>query len=141
MVQGVTTNVNEWYNEWQRVVQQMTTSDNEWQRVVQRVTTKDKEWNVWQRVITNDSQWQRMTGSGTTNENQWEQMKWVDFKFQNETKGQFGSRRTLFKTFRQHITTIYSAILIICKSGNWWHIFNIIFRVLIIQVFLHFFRH
>ena len=28
VVQPVTTNGNEWYNEWQRMVQQMTTSDN-----------------------------------------------------------------------------------------------------------------
>ena len=34
-------------NEWQRVVQRVTTHDNEWQRVVQRMTTSDNE---WQRV-------------------------------------------------------------------------------------------
>ena len=41
---------NEWYNEWQRVVQRVTTNDNEWQRV----TTNDKE---WQRVTRNDNEW------------------------------------------------------------------------------------
>ena len=39
---------DEWYIEWQRVVQRVTTSgtksDNEWQRMVQRVTTNDNEW-------------------------------------------------------------------------------------------------
>ena len=42
-----------------------TTSDNEWQRVVQRVTTSD---NKWQRVTTNDNEQQQVTASGTTNE-------------------------------------------------------------------------
>ena len=39
-----TSSDNEWYNEWQRVVQQVTTSDNEWQQLVQRVTTGGIEW-------------------------------------------------------------------------------------------------
>ena len=41
------------------------TGDNEWQRVVQRVTTSDK-------VTTSDNKWQWVTASdsgGTTNEN------------------------------------------------------------------------
>ena len=37
-----------------------------------------------------------MTGAGTTNENEWEPIKNCDFKFQNETKDQSGSRRILF---------------------------------------------
>ena len=58
MVQRVTTNDNEWYKEWQ----QMTTSDNEWQRVVSWVTNSDNEWyNEWQRVTTNGNVWQRVT--------------------------------------------------------------------------------
>ena len=28
-----TTSDNDWYNEWQRVIQRVTTNDNEWQRV------------------------------------------------------------------------------------------------------------
>ena len=48
----MTTNGNEWYNEWQRVVHGVTTSDNEWERVAK-----------------NDNEWQRVTASGTTNEN------------------------------------------------------------------------
>ena len=44
MTTSGTTNDNEWYNEWQRVVQQMTTSDNEWQWVVKRVTKSDIKW-------------------------------------------------------------------------------------------------
>ena len=43
----MTTNDNEWYNEWQLV----TTSDNEWQLV----TTSDNE---WRQVTTSDSEWQ-----------------------------------------------------------------------------------
>ena len=38
--QRVTKNSNEWYNEWQRVVQWVTTTDNEWQRV----TTNGNKW-------------------------------------------------------------------------------------------------
>ena len=59
-------------NDWQRVVQQVTTNGNEWQRVVQRVTTNDKDWqqmttsnnkwyNEWQRVTANDNEWQQVT--------------------------------------------------------------------------------
>ena len=45
------------------------TSDNEWQQVVQRVTTSDKEWK-W--VTKSDNEWQWVTASessGTVNEN------------------------------------------------------------------------
>ena len=104
--------------------QRMITSDkewyNEWQRVVQRVTTSE------------DKVWQRMTASGTTNENEWEQVKYSDFnplipggnsslsmcnlfvttrhwrvKFQNDTKGQSGC---IIQFFMQYTTTLYSAI-------------------------------
>ena len=64
----------EWYIEWQRVVQRVTTSDNEWYNEWQRMTTSDNEWyNEWQRVV------QRVTTSGTTNAskwcNEWKQMR------------------------------------------------------------------
>ena len=87
-------------NEWQRVVQRMTTSgttsNNEWQRI----TTSDNE---WQWVTTNNSEWY----------NEWKLMrasktKW--FKFQNETKGQSGFWIISLSIFMQYITTIYSAI-------------------------------
>ena len=42
--QRVTTNDNEWYKQWQRVVQRMTMNDSEWQRV----RTNDNEWLFWQ---------------------------------------------------------------------------------------------
>ena len=42
----MTTSDSEWYNEWQQVVQQLTTNDYE-----------------WQPVATNDNEWQRMTAS------------------------------------------------------------------------------
>ena len=51
-----TSSDNEWYNEWQRVVQRVTTNDNEWQRV----TTNDNE---WQQMTTSDKEWQRVTNS------------------------------------------------------------------------------
>ena len=38
--QIVTTNDNEWYNEWQRVAQPVTKNDTEWQRLA----TNDNEW-------------------------------------------------------------------------------------------------
>ena len=53
---------DDWYIEWQRVIQQETTNNKEWQRMT---TSKNK----WQRVATNDNEWQQMAASGTTNEN------------------------------------------------------------------------
>ena len=58
----------ELYKEWQR----MTTSDNEWQRVVQRVTTSsttsDNEWQQrLQRMTRSDNEWQGVTAS----DNEW----------------------------------------------------------------------
>ena len=79
MVHRVTTSHNEWYKEWQRVVQRVTTNDNDWKGVMQRVTTID---------TTSDNKWQRMTTSGTTNENEWKRMRTTKrewFWFQNET--------------------------------------------------------
>ena len=78
------------------------TSDNEWQRVVQRITTSDNE---WQQVTKNGKEWQQVktkTTSGTTNAKKWHD-KWTwmkanksDFRFQN-------------KRIMEYITTIYSA--------------------------------
>ena len=48
----MTTFDNEWYNEWQRVLQRVTTNDNEWQRI----TTSDKE---WQLMAMSDSEWEQ----------------------------------------------------------------------------------
>ena len=47
VVERVTTNDNEWYNEWKRVAMSGTTSDNEWQRV-----TANKQW-----VTASGSKW------------------------------------------------------------------------------------
>ena len=50
----MTASDSDWYNEWQRVVQQVATDNNEWQRVtkidneLQKMTMSDNE---WQRVI------------------------------------------------------------------------------------------
>ena len=67
-------NTDEWYIEWQRVVQRVTTNDNEWQRMTTSGTTSDNEWytsdNEWQRVTTSDNEWQRVTTSGTTSDNE-----------------------------------------------------------------------
>ena len=72
-----TSSDNEWYNEWQRVVQRVTTNDNEWQPVVQ-VTTSDNEWQqVVQRVTTSDNRWHRLTRS----DNEWQ--FWLNFLFSN----------------------------------------------------------
>ena len=61
------------------------TSDNEWQRVVQGMTTSgptsDNEWWVTTSDTTSDNKWQQITTSGTTNESQWEQVKESDFGF------------------------------------------------------------
>ena len=53
---GITSD-NEWYNEWQWVVQRVTTNDSEWQRMTTSGTTNDNE---WQRVTTNENEWQRV---------------------------------------------------------------------------------
>ena len=87
-----TSSDNEWYNEWQQVIQRVTTSgttnanewqrvtrnDNEWpdRRVVQRVTLTDNEWNnEWQRMTTSGttshSEWQRVIQRVTANDNEW----------------------------------------------------------------------
>ena len=47
-----TSSDNEWYNEWQRVVQRVTTNGNKWYNEWQRVTTSG---------TTNDNEWQRVT--------------------------------------------------------------------------------
>ena len=60
---------DEWYIEWQRVVQRVTMNDNEWRRVAQRVTTSDTTRdNDWQQMTTSDNKWQRMT----TSDNEWQ---------------------------------------------------------------------
>ena len=50
--------IDEWYIEWQRVVQRVTTTDSEWQPMVQRVTasgtTRDNE---WQQMTTSNNEW------------------------------------------------------------------------------------
>ena len=46
---------DEWYIEWQRVVQRVTTNDNEWQQMTTSGTTSENEWyNKWQRMTTSD---------------------------------------------------------------------------------------
>ena len=52
MTTSGTTSDNEWYKEWQRVVQQVTTNDNEWQSVIKSGTMSKngtvyfKEWMI-----------------------------------------------------------------------------------------------
>ena len=59
---------DERYIEWQRVVEQVTTSYKEWKRMTTSGTTND---SVWQRVVqwvkTSDNNWQQKT----TNVNKW----------------------------------------------------------------------
>ena len=50
LVQRVTTNDNEWYNKWQEILQQMKTSDSEWQQGYKWQGLKTKESKV-KRVI------------------------------------------------------------------------------------------
>ena len=59
-------------NEWQRVVQRVTTNDNEWQRMTTGSTTSDNEWQrVVQRVTTSGT---TSETSGTTSDNKWQQV-------------------------------------------------------------------
>ena len=57
---------DEWYIKWQPATTSGT-SYNEWQQVVQRVTTDD---NKWQRMTTSDNKWQRLT----KNDNEWQRV-------------------------------------------------------------------
>ena len=68
MTANGTTNDIEWYNEWQRVIQRVTTGDNEQYSKWQRVTTSDNE---RQRLTKDGNGWQRMTASDKTNEYEW----------------------------------------------------------------------
>ena len=70
MTTSDTASDNEWYNEWQRVTKSGKTSDNEWQQVVQRMATSDNEWhNKSQRVKMSDKEWQQLAMS----DSKWEQ--------------------------------------------------------------------
>ena len=71
VVQRVTTIGITSDNEWQRVAM----NDNEWQGVVQQVTKSDNE---WQRTTTNGKEWQRvravvqrMKATQYTSKNEW----------------------------------------------------------------------
>ena len=56
------TTSDKFYNEWQPVVQRVTTNDNERQQVVQRMAKSNNEWySEWQQVTTNENEWQRVT--------------------------------------------------------------------------------
>ena len=62
----VYTKTDEWHIEWHW----MTMSDNEWQQVVQRMTTSDttsdNEWySKWQQITANDNEWQKMAISNS----------------------------------------------------------------------------
>ena len=68
-----------------------TTNNNEWQRVVQRVTTCDTTSDYeWQWVTTNGNEWKRVPKNDkvTANDSEWWN-EWFYFMLQNETKGLF----------------------------------------------------
>ena len=56
----MTASDSDWYNEWQRVVQQVTTDNNEW-----RVTKIDNE---LQKMTMSDNEWQRVIKQMNNNE-------------------------------------------------------------------------
>ena len=98
-----TWNDNEWYNEWQWVLQRMKTSQNEWQWVA-------TNGNEWQQMTSSNSEWQQVVQRMKTNKSKQNR----DFKFQNETKGQsyvpVWFLNSFIHIFMQYIITIYSAI-------------------------------
>ena len=108
VVQRLTTNNNEWYNEWQRVVQRVTTNDSQWKRVVKRETTNGNEWQrVVQRVTKSDSkrcnEWQQVT----TNGNEWERvvavvqrMKTAQYTSKNEWLPSFQWQKQIHYYFK-----------------------------------------
>ena len=83
-----------------------TSSDNEWQRVVQRVTTNDNE---WQRMTTSgttsDNEWQRVTTSGTTSDNEWQRVTTSDKEWYNEWQRVTISANFSFFQIREEPTT------------------------------------
>ena len=90
----------EWYIEWQRVVQRVTTNDNEWQQVVHRVTKSENE---WQRVTTNGNEWQQvravvqqMKTAQYTSKNGWLQ----SFQWQKEIHYYFKGWVAVITVFR-----------------------------------------
>ena len=94
-------------------------------------TMSDKE---WKRSTTSDSKWQLMTI------NKWEQVK-NDFMFQNETKDQSGSWVILFNFYVICNYYIFSCTDNLKIGKLMTNIFNRIFRVSLILVFLYFFRY
>ena len=59
----------------------MTATDNEWQPVVQRVTTNDDEWQrmeQMEQMTMNDSEWQQVVQRVRTNYIEWQQMTMID---------------------------------------------------------------
>ena len=75
------------------MIHRFTTTDNEWQQVVQQVTTSSKTSdNEWQRVTANENEWQRVVQQVTTNDNRWHRMTrsdnewqfWPNFLFSNK---------------------------------------------------------
>ena len=74
MVHGMTTSDNE----WQRVVQQMTTcgttSDNEWKRITTSDKSSDNECQQ-KTIIDNDNKWQWVTTNDREWYNKWKRMR------------------------------------------------------------------
>ena len=59
-----------------------TTSDNEWQWVVQRVTTNDNEWY---------KKWPRVTASNTASDNEWQQTAMIDSEWSSGKTNENGT--------------------------------------------------
>ena len=113
--------------------QRVTTDGNGRQRMTTSGTTSDNKWQrVIQGVITNYNKLQRMTTSGTTNENKWKRMR--------------ARKRELF-WFQNKIKYALYNYIILSNIDYLWigklktYIFNIIFYVSIMEVFLHVFRY
>ena len=113
-------------NEWQRVVQRVTTNDSEWQRMTtsettsdnewysewQRVTANDNEWyNEWQRVTTNDNEWynewQQVVQRVTTNDNEWQRVtisaNFSCFQIREEPTTKHSMEKSLKRTFGESL--------------------------------------
>ena len=86
---------------------------NEWQRVVNWVTTNDNEWqwmktsnNEWQQVTKNDNEWQRMTASDKANVKRIRVRK-IEWFYVSKWNKRFLNNFIQF--FMQYITTIRSS--------------------------------
>ena len=102
-----------------RLVHSMTTSDNNWQRMVEWVTTNGNE----RQRVTANHEWQQIKASGSNKWRRTRAVKLSDFKFQNKTTGQSDS----WRIFYNFLCNIYIYIYIYIYICIYIYIFSNIY--------------